>query len=305
MYPTGWRSLNSLPFDSIAVWLRRLVLASSPRSQGGAARVAAEIEPRFDETMNTPRPARPDPPRIGTAWAVAVTVIAVVTILVGASLYVFRSVRELPAEAARGTLKAIEEIKQVAAAFRQGTIRTEFASYATTLTGSNYLQFATLRQTEVFTRTDKGSVLWGSLELPEVVVSATAPVVYTAYLDLNEEWHFNLAGQTLEVLPPPVRFNLPAIDASEIRYEIRQGSLLRDEGESLEELKRGLTQMSIRRSRDHLPLIRETGRRKTREFIENWLVQSFGDGHDYRVRVVFADEFAPDGDRGVQQPEGP
>lgn len=255
--------------------------------------------------MSSPSLPGPGARRFGTAWAVAVTVIAVVAILVGAGLYVFRSIRELPAEAARGTMRAIEEMKQVAAAFRQGTIRTDFASYATTVTGSNYLQFATLRQTEVFTRTDRSSVLWGSLELPEVVVSATAPVVYTAFVDFNDEWHFELSGQTLEVVAPPIRFNLPAINASQIRYEVRQGSLLRDEEESLEELKRGLTQMSIRRSRDHLPLVRETGRRKTEEFIENWLVKSFGDGQDYRVRVVFADEVEPRGDRGLQLPDGP
>jgi len=255
--------------------------------------------------MNSPSPSPPAKQRFGSAWAAAVTVIAVVAILVGAGLYVFRSIRQLPSDAARGTLRAIEEMRQVAAAFRQGTIQTEFASYATTVTGSNYLQFATLRQTEVFTRTDRSSVLWGSLELPEVVVSATAPVEYTAYLDFNEEWHFNLIDQRLEVLVPPIRFNLPAINASQIRYEIRQGSLLRDEEESLEELKHGLTQMSIRRSRDHLPLVRETGRRKTQEFIENWLVESFGDGHDYRVQIVFADEISPDGDRKLQPSEKP
>jgi hypothetical protein len=255
--------------------------------------------------MNSPSPLPPAKQRFGPAWAVAVTVIAVVTILVGAGLYVFRSIRALPRAPARGTLRAIEELKEVAAAFRQGTIQTEFASYATTVTGSNYLQFATLRQTEVFTRTDKSSVLWGGLELPDVVVSATAPVVYTTYLDFNEEWRFNLTGQTLEVVAPPIRFNLPAIDASQIRYEVRQGSLLRDEDESLEELKQGLTQMSIRRSRDHVPLVREVGRRKTQEFVENWLAQSFGDGRDYRVRVVFVDEVEPAGDRVLRLPEGP
>lgn len=255
--------------------------------------------------MNSPSPSPPVKQRFGPAWAAAVTVIAVVAILVGAGLYVFRSIRELPSEAARGTLRAIEEMRQVAAAFRQGTIQTEFASYATTVAGSNYLQFATLRQTEVFTRTDKSSVLWGGLELPEVVVSATAPVVYTTYLDFNEEWNFTLTGQTLEVVAPPIRFNLPAIDASQIRYEVRQGSLLRDEDEALEDLKRGLTQMSIRRSRDHLPLVREVGRRKTQEFVENWLAQSFGDGQDYHVRVVFADEVEPADDRGLRLPEGP
>ena len=270
-----------------------------------AARVSGELEPLFAQAMNSPPSARPEAPLFGTAWAVAVTVIAVVTMLVGAGIFVFRSVRELPAEAARGTLRAIEELQQVAAAFRQGTIRTEFSSYATSVTGSNYLQFATLRQTEVFTRTDRSSILWGSLQLPEVVVSATAPVEYTAYLDFNEEWQFNLTDQTLEVLAPPIHFNLPAIDASQIHYEIRQDSLLRDEEESLEELKLGLTQMSIRRSRDHLPLVRETGRRKTEEFIENWLVQSFGDGRDYRVRVVFADEVEHGSRPGLRLAEDP
>jgi len=255
--------------------------------------------------MTRPTSDRPAGSRLGTAWAIAVTVIAVVTILVAAGLYIFRSVRDLPAEAARGTLRALEELQQVAAAFRQGTIRTEFASYATSVTGSNYLQFATLKQTEVFTRTDKSATLWGSLELPDVVVSATAPVEYTAYVDLNDEWRFDLTGQTLEVLAPPIRFNLPAINASEIRYEIRQGSLLRDEDESLEELKRGLTQMSIRRSRDHLPLVREMGRRKTQEFVENWLVQSFDDGREYRVRVLFADEVEHPGDLDLQPLERP
>ena len=255
--------------------------------------------------MNNPPSDRPPPPRFGTAWAVAVTVISVVLILVGAGLYVFRSIRELPAEAARGSLRALEEFKEVAAAFRQGTIRNEFASYATTVTGTNYLQFATLRQTEVFTRRDTSTVLWGSFELPDVVVSATAPVQYTAYLDFNDEWHFHLEDRTLRVLTPPIRFNKPALDASEIHYEIRQGSLLRDEEAALEKLKRGLTQMSIRRAKDHLPLVREMGRRQTEDFLENWLVQSFGDGADYRVEVVFPDEAGPVGDSGLQLPEGP
>jgi hypothetical protein len=255
--------------------------------------------------MSEPRSSRPAARRFGTAWAVALTVISVVSILTAAGVYVFRTVVQLPVEAARGTLQVIDDLKQVAASFRQGTIRTEFASYAASVTGSNYLQFATLRLTEVFTRTDRSSLLWGSLELPDVVVSATAPVEYTAYLDLNEEWQFDLSGRTLEVTAPPIHFNLPAINASQIHYEVRQGSLLRDEEEALEKLKEGLTQASIRRSRDHLPLVLETGRRKTEEFVENWLVQSFGDGGEYRVRVIFADEAEEAGRRELQLPRDP
>jgi hypothetical protein len=226
-------------------------------------------------------------------WAIAVTVIVIVAMLIAAGLYVFQSLRALPGEAVTGTQKILHELQTVAGAFRQGTVTTRFISYAATISGSNYLQFATLRQTEVFTREDQASVLWGTLELPDIVVSATTPVEYTAYLDLNDEWHFRIDGRRLYVLAPEIRFNTPAIDASEIRYEVRRGSLLRDEDEALDKLKAGLTEMSMQRTREHLPLVRELGRRKTEEFVERWLVQSFGDGSDYDVTVYFADESPP------------
>lgn len=226
-------------------------------------------------------------------WAIAATVMVIVAMLIAAGLYVFHSLRALPGEAVSGTQQILQELQTVAAAFRQGTVTTRFISYATTISGSNYLQFATLRQTEVFTREDQASVFWGTLELPDIVVSATTPVEYTAYLDLNDEWHFLIDGPRLYVLAPEIRFNTPAIDASEIRYEVRRGSLLRDEDEALDKLKAGLTEMSMQRAHEHLPLVRELGRRKTEEFVERWLVQSFGDGSDYDVTVYFAGESPP------------
>ncbi len=178
----------------------------------------------------------------------------------------------------------------MAAAFRQGRIEISFTSYATEVSGSNYLQFATLRQTEVFTRQDEASLLWGTLDLPEVVVSATAPVEYTYYLDLDDEWEFRLEEGVLKVRAPPIRFNRPAVDASEISYEVREWSLLRDEDAALAQLKRGLTAMSRQRAQDHIVIVRELGRAKVREFVERWLAGSFTDGKAYRVEVGFADE---------------
>ena len=223
-------------------------------------------------------------------WARALMVVAVVAILVGGGLYVFRSLRELPGDAVDKTREVLKEVQSVAAAFRRGTIETTFISYAASVTGSNYLQFATLRQTEVFTRQDHASLLWGSLELPEVVVSATAPVEYTAYLDLDDTWRFELRDRLLRVVAPEIRFNKPAVDASEIRYEVRQSSLLRDEDEAIEKLKEGLTAMSVDRAQEHVPLIRELGRSKTREFVQNWLLRTFEDGEEFVVEVAFADE---------------
>jgi hypothetical protein len=189
-----------------------------------------------------------------------------------------------------GSRKLARDLVEVAAAFRQGKVEISFTSYATSVTGSSYLQFANLRQTEIYTRQDEASLLWGTLELPEVVVSATAPVDYTYYLDLDESWEFRLDGSILHVGAPPIRFNRPAIDASEIRYEVRASSLLRDEEAALELLKQGLSVMSERRAKEHIVLVREVGRTKVREFVERWLAGSFGDAEDYRVVVRFADE---------------
>ena len=44
------------------------------------------------------------------------------------------------------------------------------------------------------------------------------------------------------------------------------------------------------RARQHVPLVREAGRRKVEAFVETWLVQRFSDGRRYRARVRFADE---------------
>ncbi|MFQ5349906.1 MAG: hypothetical protein ACE5EG_05625, partial [Thermoanaerobaculia bacterium] len=92
------------------------------------------------------------------------------------------------------------------------------------------------------------------------------------------------------VRAPPIRFNRPAIDASEIQYEVRASSLLRDEEAALEQLKQGLSVMSERRAEDNIVLVREVGRSKVREFVERWLAGSFGDAEEYRVVVRFADE---------------
>ena len=129
----------------------------------------------------------------------------------------------------------------MAAAFRTGTVTTTFRSYATEVTGTNRLQFAEVRQMEVFERRDEAAVLWGTLALPDVVVEARAPVEYTYYLDLDKEWTFRLEGKDVHVVAPPVEFNRPSVDVSALRYEVREGSLLRDEEIALDKLRSELS----------------------------------------------------------------
>jgi hypothetical protein len=226
-------------------------------------------------------------------WPAAFAIVLVIALLIagGIAFWVLRSAGKIGNAALEGGRRAFEQVEEIARAFRTGTVATTFTSYASEVRGTSYLQFATLEQKERFERTDSASTLWGQLELPDVVVEATAETEYTYYLDLDGPWKFELAEDTIQVLAPEIRFNRPAIDPSTLRYEIRRDSLLRDEARALAQLRSGLSQMAEARARDNIPLIREIGRRKTEEFVANWLFRDFGaEARRYRVEVRFADE---------------
>ncbi len=231
-------------------------------------------------------PRRPSP----APWALATAAVAIVAIVAGAGLYVFRSVRSLPAEVVESGRKALRDLGEVAAAFRTGTVTTTFRSYATEVTGTTRLQFAELRQEEVFERRDTEAIFWGALALPDVVVEARAPVTYTYFLDLDKEWRFRLEGRDVLVVVPPVEWNRPAVNVSALRFAVREGSVFRDADVAKDRLRAELTPLLERRAREHVAFVRETGRRKVEEFVETWLVRRFADGGEHGARVVFSDE---------------
>jgi len=223
-------------------------------------------------------------------WAFAAAAVAIVAILAGGALYVFRSARALPGEVVEGGRQALRDLREVAAAFRTGTVTTTFRGYAAEVSGTTRLQFAELRQEEAFERRDREAVLWGALALPDVVVEARAPVTYVYFLDLDKQWRFRLEGREVLVVVPPVEWNRPAVDVSALRFTVREGSVLRDEQIALDRLRSELTPLLDRRARQHVPLVREAGRRKVEAFVETWLVERFADGRGYRARVLFGDE---------------
>lgn len=217
-------------------------------------------------------------------------VLGLAAILAGGVAFVAQRAVSLPAEVVREGRQAMADLRSIAAAFRAGSITTTFARESTALAGTSRLQFATLRQDEVFRRRDQRSLFWGQLALPDVVVEARAPVEYTYYLDFEKPWTFRLEGETLRVLAPAIEWNAPAIDASALRYEVREGSVLRDEAAVLAALRASLTEASRQRARDNVALVRETGRVEAADFVATWLKGRFDDAKNLRVEVAFADE---------------
>ncbi len=240
--------------------------------------------------METPPPPAAPQRSSHAPWALAAAAVAIVAIVTGGALYVVRSVRRVPADLLEGGRRTLHELREVAAAFRSGTVTTSFRGYATEARGTTRLEFAVLRELEVFERRDEAAVLWGALRLPDVVIEARAPIEYTYFVDLDKEWRFRLQDREVLVVAPRVEWNRPAVDVSALRYEVRAGSIFRDEQLVQERLRAELTALASMRARQHVPLACAAGRRKIESFVETWLVQRFADGAGYRARVRFADE---------------
>ena len=229
-----------------------------------------------------------------SSWPKAVTVLGLAAMFVGAALWTMKRMSELPGAAVDKGVAIVKEFggnaASVAAAFLQGTVREEFLSHATALTGTSRFQFATLHQGEIFQREESGSAAWGLIPLPKVVVQAQAPVEYSYYLDFKEPWEFRKEGQSITVLAPPISANTPAVNVSALKFYTLEGSVWRDEGAVRERLRETLTVSLKRRARENAKLVREIGRQRLAEFVKTWLAEKFGDGRDYRVTVIFPDE---------------
>ena len=227
-------------------------------------------------------------------WPRVIVALGIVAILVGGAGFIAREVVHAPAglvEKARDLIdKGGAQMRSVAEAFKQGTVRTEFLSRATEITGTSRFQFATLKQAESFKREETGSTAWGWIPLPTIVVQAVAPVEYGYYLDFAEPWEFQREGDTLIVFPPAIVPNTPAIDVSALTFYTLEGSLWRDEQRAKDKLKQSLTGALQERAAQNTRLVREVGRQRLADFVEKWLAEKFSDGGQFHVKVVFPDE---------------
>ena len=185
---------------------------------------------------------------------------------------------------------ALISVRSAAEAFRASRVETILRSYAASVKGMSKFQFAELRQLESFERTDSASLAWGAIPLPDVVVEARGAVVYTYVLDFQKRWDLKLVLGRVDVVAPAPEFGVPALDPSTLTFEVKRGSVLRDEAAVRSALQAGLSGLLEQRAREHLPLVRETGRKATAEFVRNFLIANFDDASKLEVRVRFADE---------------
>jgi hypothetical protein len=185
---------------------------------------------------------------------------------------------------------ALTAVRRVVEGFRTGEVETTLRSYGAQVHGTSRFQFAELKLLESFERKDSTSLAWGAIPLPDVVVEARGAVVYTYVLDLQKRWDLKLNDRTVDVVAPAPEFSVPALDPSTLKFETKKGSVLRDEAAVRDALQSGLSGLLNERAREHLSLVRETGRKSTEEFVRNFLLSHYDDAAGMTVRVRFADE---------------
>ena len=191
-------------------------------------------------------------------------------------------------------------IEALAKAVNTRTIKLESFSTAAKLEGKSGLLVATFSQVEFFERTDD-STQWG-VPLPDVVVSARAPVEYNYYIDLDGDLDFHLNNHLiLYAIVPILEFNKPAVDVSAIEYRVEKGSIIRDHDAAIEMLRKTISEETKKRARKNMHIVRELARRKINRFVQTYINRTFGVHQDFPVEVIFRDEPMPDIVREVRR----
>lgn len=247
-------------------------------------------EHRFMNPPTSPPPTTA--PR--SAWPRAFAIVAVVALLMGGAFLIVREMVRAPAKIMDGSVTIMKEggrqLRSLAEAFNQGTVRTEFLSTAASVEGESRFQFATLKQNEVFKREESGATAWGLVPLPRVVVQAQAPVEYRYSVDFSAPWQVEREGDTVRVFAPPIEANTPAIDVSALNFYTLEGSIWRDESVVRSRLRQGLSAAVKQRAVENEKLVREIGRQRCADFFEKWLATHYDDGAKVHVKVIFPDE---------------
>lgn len=237
----------------------------------------------------------------GRTRTIAMTLVVLVSLCLLFAAYLVKTGVDTPAKFIDNTPGFIQELFDISAdgmaklaqAINTRTINKEYISTATRLAGTTRLQVATIRQVEIFERRDS-SMIWG-IQLPDVVVSARAPIEYTYYIDLTDALDFYLLDDRhLYAVVPGLKYNKPAIDISQIDYTVQKGSVVRNHDAAVQALRTTMTEQSLKRARDNLELAREMARREIAWFVQKFIGDSFDLAVDLPVTVVFRDEPLPE-----------
>ena len=188
-------------------------------------------------------------------------------------------------------------LKEIAAGFSSGKVINDFHDYILKIEGSNRLQVASLKSFDSFSKSDSKNIFWDLIKLPDVVVEFQAPIEYTYFIDMTKKWEFRWKEkeQVVVAVSPPLEPGTPAVDVSNMKIIVREGSFLRDADEVKEKLKNEMTGRLLQVAAEKIPSIRETARTEAKKFLQDWFMNFYFKNSEVKPKnliVYFSDEDA-------------
>lgn len=171
--------------------------------------------------------------------------------------------------------------------FNEETVQMRFMSYATKVAPLKRMELAKLNQLEIFERKSERHLIWQQLNLPDVVIRATVPVEYRYYIDLNSDWTIEFKENVMKIHAPSLQPGNPAPDVSELKFEVRKGSVFRNEQRVAHALQSEITNLLQKRAEESTGLVRETARQQIVTLAQQWLKS---ESKEAQIVVQFADE---------------
>ncbi|PKL48941.1 MAG: hypothetical protein CVV42_08070 [Candidatus Riflebacteria bacterium HGW-Riflebacteria-2] len=215
-------------------------------------------------------------------WAKAFAIVGVCAILTAGSLTWYFFLKVTP------TAMLIPSLSEE-------MTRGQFSSYVGGLQGQNNLQVASLHTKEEFAYISEKK-LFHYMPGGIVEVAARVPCQITYHVQLKDsEWSFYIRdqGRRLIVVAPTISFNRPAIDLAHYDLRVIKDSMIRDSEEVKLALQNEIPGLLEEVGRKNIDSIRDTARISIKNFLEQWLFNSFGDKQIITPvvdRVYFADE---------------
>ncbi|KYG62393.1 hypothetical protein AZI86_16285 [Bdellovibrio bacteriovorus] len=170
-------------------------------------------------------------------------------------------------------------------------VNDKFHAYATKVSGKQSLHVARLNRMEIYERTSKAKAF--GFSLPDVIVSITFPVEYNYNVSLTAGWKFEKRDGMLMVYAPELSGQTPAVNVSEMKFEIKKGSFIRDENQVRERLQKELTGFLSENSIALREQVRTEARLSIEQFVRGWVASQVTENTTaLPIKVLFPGENA-------------
>lgn len=169
-------------------------------------------------------------------------------------------------------------------------ISDQFRSYVSAARSTQKIVLYELQVVEQIDRTEKHTLLWNLISLPDLVIRMQVPVQYGFYVDVSEGFEFQKDNGNWIVIAPPLRSQTPAVDISGLSFHVRKGAFFHDTQNAKEAIQRDLTEYLFKQSEKAKSSYETQAAESLKGLVGAWLRQSNPTLPNEQIQVRFRNQ---------------